>query len=106
MLAFSAKYQMDGMSGQFSPAVQAQIDGQSTAPLAGSTPTASSPSSPSTSASKGSSTGPSATATGTRAAVASASATGAGNGAIALSVGNSNLLLGVLGGIAAGAMLL
>ncbi|GLB39818.1 putative ser-Thr-rich glycosyl-phosphatidyl-inositol-anchored membrane family protein [Lyophyllum shimeji] len=36
-LAFSAKFTMSGMTGQFSPAVQAQIQGQSTAPLAGAT---------------------------------------------------------------------
>ncbi|KAF9467678.1 hypothetical protein BDZ94DRAFT_1248750 [Collybia nuda] len=36
-LAFSAKFTMDSMTGTFSPAVLAQISGQSTAPLAGAT---------------------------------------------------------------------
>jgi cell division septation protein DedD len=36
-LAFSAKFTMSGMTGTFSPTVQAQIDGQSTAPIGGST---------------------------------------------------------------------
>jgi len=34
-LAFSAKFTMSGMTGTFSPAVQSQIDGQSTAPIGG-----------------------------------------------------------------------
>jgi len=36
-LAFSAKFTMDGMTGVFTQEVQAQIAGQSTAPLAGAT---------------------------------------------------------------------
>ncbi|KAK7049827.1 hypothetical protein VNI00_005257 [Paramarasmius palmivorus] len=100
-LAFSAKFQMNGMSGTFSPDIQAQIDGQSTAPLAGSSSTASSPS-----ASMTTSKVSSASTTATRAAAASASASGESNGASAVSMGNSKALLAVLGGIAAGAMLL
>jgi len=34
-LAFSAKFTMSNMSGQFNASVQAQIDGQSTAPIGG-----------------------------------------------------------------------
>lgn len=101
-LAFSAKFQMNGMSGTFSPAIQAQIDGQSTAPLAGSSSTSSSPSSMTTSKVSSAST----TATTGRAAAASASASSESNGASAVSMGNSKALLAVLGGIAAGAMLL
>ncbi|EGO01315.1 hypothetical protein SERLA73DRAFT_87877 [Serpula lacrymans var. lacrymans S7.3] len=36
-LAFSAKFSLSGMTGQFSKAVQAEIDGQSTAPIAAPT---------------------------------------------------------------------
>jgi len=37
-LAFSAKFGLTGMSGEFTPAALAQIEGQSTAPLAAPTP--------------------------------------------------------------------
>jgi len=36
-MAFSAKFSLAGMTGTFTPAVQSQIDGQSTAPIAGPT---------------------------------------------------------------------
>jgi len=36
-LAFSSKFSMNGMSGTFNASIQSQIDGQSTAPLAGPT---------------------------------------------------------------------
>jgi hypothetical protein len=68
-LAFSAKFQMSGMTGKFNSTVQAQIDGQSTAPIggattaaagssgagAGATPTGSKPASSTVSGSKSSS---------------------------------------------------
>lgn len=44
-LAFSAKFTLASMTGTFNSTVQAQIDGQSTAPIGGSTPPASGPSS-------------------------------------------------------------
>jgi hypothetical protein len=40
-LAFSAKFSMTGMTGTFNSSVQAQIDGQSTAPIGGPTSSAS-----------------------------------------------------------------
>jgi hypothetical protein len=49
-LAFSAKFTMDDMTGTFTPAVQSQIDGQTTAPLAGATTSSGSASATSTSA--------------------------------------------------------
>lgn len=43
-LAFSAKFMMTGMSGQFNATVQQQVDGASTAPIGGGpTPAAPSP---------------------------------------------------------------
>jgi len=60
-LAFSAKFTMDNMSGNFNASVKAQIDGQSTAPINGPTAAASG-------------TGASATTTGSKAAASSGSA--------------------------------
>ncbi|KIL66707.1 hypothetical protein M378DRAFT_10052 [Amanita muscaria Koide BX008] len=79
-LAFSSKFSMNGMSGTFNASIQSQIDGQSTAPLAG--PTGSATTATATSAqilptSKLNSTG-SATHTGT-----SSTATGTHNAAVA-----------------------
>ncbi|KAK7472129.1 hypothetical protein VKT23_000251 [Stygiomarasmius scandens] len=55
-LAFSAKFTMASMTGNFNSTVQAQIDGQSTAPIGGSTTSRSSSTSTSASTTSGSST--------------------------------------------------
>jgi hypothetical protein len=62
-LAFSAKFTMDGMTGTFTPAVQSQIDGQTTAPLTGGT-TSGASSASSTPATTTTSTGAKATTSG------------------------------------------
>jgi hypothetical protein len=54
-LAFSAKFKLTGMSGTFNSTVQAQIDGQSTAPIGGSAPAT-----PSSTAAAGATTKPAA----------------------------------------------
>jgi hypothetical protein len=83
-LAFSARFTMSGMTGTFSPAVQAQIDGQSTAPIGGTAaPAASSASVPAVATSsvvttsKASSASAAAGAAKTSAAASSSSANGA-----------------------------
>lgn len=43
LLAFSHTFNMTGMTGTFSPEVQSEIDGQSTAPIGGGAPTAPAP---------------------------------------------------------------
>ncbi|KAG9310228.1 hypothetical protein JVU11DRAFT_9874 [Chiua virens] len=92
--AFSAKFTLAGMSGSFNASVQAQIDGQSTAPI-GPTSTSSSPSAtgssagssmtpvPSSSASLGSSSSSSAAAASASAASSSKGTNGAGKPVIA-----------------------
>lgn len=67
-LAFSAKFGLTGMAGEFTPAAQAQIEGQSTAPLAAPT---SAPGSASASSVGSGATTASAAASGSRAASAS-----------------------------------
>ncbi|KAG6815670.1 hypothetical protein H0H87_012361 [Tephrocybe sp. NHM501043] len=62
-LAFSAKFTMNSMTGTFSPAILDQINGQSTAPLAGATTAAAGAS---TTASASLTTSKSATATATK----------------------------------------
>ncbi|KAK0221035.1 hypothetical protein EDD85DRAFT_960562 [Armillaria nabsnona] len=95
-LSFSAKFTIDGLSGSFNTSVQAQIDGQSTAPLAGASTSASG----SKSASSGASTtkavsstskaaSASTTASGTAKATSSGTATRSGSAASSSSTGNS-----------------
>ncbi|TFK32077.1 hypothetical protein BDQ12DRAFT_693092 [Crucibulum laeve] len=87
-LAFSAKFNMNNMSGQFNSSVQAQIAGQSTAPLVGATSAAS--------ASAGaSSTG---TPASTTAKSSSASATASKSGTSASASATQNAALGVKAG--------
>jgi hypothetical protein len=62
-LAFSAKFKMAGMTGTFNSTVQAQIDGQSTAPIGGSTPPAGASTAPAASGSAAPSKAASTTAT-------------------------------------------
>jgi len=71
-LSFSAKFTLDNMKGTFSPEVQAQIAGQSTAPLAGGQTT---PATPAASPAPASTTGASASLTTSRASSAAGSAT-------------------------------
>ncbi|KAK0498730.1 hypothetical protein EDD18DRAFT_1070313 [Armillaria luteobubalina] len=94
-LSFSAKFTINGLSGSFNSSVQAEIDGQSTAPLAGSSTSASGSSASSgasttkaaSSTSKAVST--SATAGNTAKATSSGTATHSGSAASASSTGNS-----------------
>jgi len=104
-LSFSAKFTLDNMSGTFSPAVQAQIDGQSTAPLAAAQTTpAAAP------AASGSSTGTPASLTTSRATsaassasskAASASATATKSAALGLEAGWVGILLSAIVGVVA-----
>jgi hypothetical protein len=100
-LAFSAKFTLSSMTGTFSSTVQAQIDGQSTAPLAGATTAGSSTSAPATagrtttSGSATPTTSSRATSTSARSTAASASPT---NAAISTSSRNS-LLVGALASV-------
>jgi hypothetical protein len=89
-LGFSAKFTIKGMSGSFNTSVQAEIDGQSTAPLGPTTAGATSTSAPasSTSASKASSTNASGSVSAKNAASTSSS-----NGALSLSVGSVKMWL-------------
>jgi len=103
-LAFSAKFTMAGMTGTFSAAVQSQIDGQSTAPIGGSTSAAAS-------GSAGASGGAaSATTTGAGAAKSSAAASGskssstvAGAKASASSAAGKSVVVGGAGFVAVAA---
>lgn len=97
-LSFSSRFTMSGMTGTFNATVQAQIDGQSTAPIGGTTPAGGS----STSASKTASTTGSASAT--RANVASsASATAAkdNNGAMSMATTSASGLVALMAGVVA-----
>ncbi|KAK7460861.1 hypothetical protein VKT23_008792 [Stygiomarasmius scandens] len=86
-LSFSSKFTMSGMSGTFNAAIQAQIDGQSTAPIGGSTAAPSA-----TSSSSHASTTPSIT----RANAAAASTTSAkDNGAMTI----AHSWMGVFAGV-------
>jgi len=86
-LAFSAKFSLSGMSGEFNATVQAQIDGQTTAPLAGQSTTAK----------------PSATGATTTTKAATGSGTGAGasatNSAVGIKAGWVGALLGIVASV-------
>jgi len=108
-LAFSAKFTLTGMTGTFNASVQAEIDGQSTAPIGGaatSAPAASTPAAATTtpSASKPASSGSSVSKS-SSAPSGSATAKGsAANGAAGLAVSGFAALLGSV--VAVGAMIL
>jgi len=95
-LAFSAKFTMDSMTGTFNSTVQAQIDGQSTAPIGGPTSAASSGSAAAT------------TTRSTLASVAGSKTTGASasatskpaNGAMSMSGGAMKGMIVVVGLVA------
>jgi len=92
--AFSAKFTLNGATGQFTPQEQSEIDGQSTAPLGGAT-SVSSPavSTPASSSHKSSSTGSASTPT------ASGSQHASSNGAVGINAGRfiTGVLVGVVG---------
>jgi len=103
--AFSAKFTLTGMTGTFSPEVQSQIDGQSTAPLAGAT-TAAQTTAGQTTAAKPTTTGASSVKTS-----ASGSKTGTGanaaktNGAsVSFNSGSAKMWIGVLAGVVVGVL--
>lgn len=108
-LAFSATFPMSNMSGKFSAAVQAQVDGQSTAPVGGTPPATPPKSTDSATTTSGTTTsGTSKTATNT-AGAASSTQKDTSNNAASRALGASgsfNVWMGVLGGIAAGTLLL
>ncbi|KAK0205315.1 hypothetical protein DFS33DRAFT_757625 [Desarmillaria ectypa] len=85
-LAFSAKFTIEGLSGSFNSSVQAQIDGQSTAPLAGASTSASA----SASHSSGATTTKAASASTTGAVKASSSGTATKTGSAASSSSTGN----------------
>jgi hypothetical protein len=93
--AFSAKFTMAGMSGTFNSTVQAQIDGQSTAPIGGPTASGASGASSTPAAASGTaSKAPAASASGS--ATASAAKSTASNGASSLAVSGIGALVGVV----------
>ncbi|KIK27180.1 hypothetical protein PISMIDRAFT_675027 [Pisolithus microcarpus 441] len=76
-LAFSAKFSLTGMSGTFNSSLQAEIDGQSTAPIGGSTSSSGS----ATPAAHAVTTTAAAATTASSAAASTATATSKSNGA-------------------------
>jgi hypothetical protein len=92
-LAFSAKFTADNMSGTFTPAIQSQIAGQSTAPLAGPTSTGTSTSA--TTKANSAST----TASNTSTAKTSATSAPAGNGALSNKAGWAGVAIAAVVGI-------
>jgi len=95
-LAFSAKFRLDHMTGTFTPAILAQIAGQSTAPLAGQTSTpAAARTTPTTTPAK---TTPTPTGSGTAANSTDAD----DNGAVSARAGWAAI---VVGAVVAGAVL-
>ncbi|TFK75721.1 hypothetical protein BDN72DRAFT_737614, partial [Pluteus cervinus] len=95
-LAFSAKFTLSGMSGQFSAAVQAQIDGQSTAPLAGASTSAAA--SAATSAGAGATTAKPSSASTTPSKSASAAGASHTNSAVSVKAGWIGALVGLVAG--------
>lgn len=101
-LAFSAKFAMDNMSGTFSDAAQAQIAGQSTAPLASQSTTVSVASNTATTkptSAAASTTGGSSKAASATSSHASASATKS-SGALNVKAGWTGAVLGAIVGVA------
>jgi hypothetical protein len=90
--AFSAKFTLNGATGQFTPQEQSEIDGQSTAPLGGSTSVSShAVSTPASSTHTSSNTGSTPTASGSQHA--------SSNGAVGINAGRfiTGILVGVVG---------
>jgi hypothetical protein len=101
-LAFSAKFNMDNMSGTFSDAVSAQIAGQSTAPLASQSTTVPVASNSATAATTKPTAAASTTGGSSKAASAtSASASGTkSSGALSAKAGWTGAVLGAIVGVA------
>jgi len=97
--AFSAKFILTGMSGTFSPEVQSQIDGQTTAPLAGASTAGA------TSASKATTTTPAGSSakstSGTKTSTSSTSTKTSG-GSTSFNAGSMKMWIGVLAGVIVG----
>ncbi|XP_006455314.1 hypothetical protein AGABI2DRAFT_194933 [Agaricus bisporus var. bisporus H97] len=95
-MSFSAKFKMDGMTGTFSSAIEAQIAGQSTAPLAGQTAPPAGATSPTGGASK---TGGASSTSALQRTAASGSATpsntASDNGAFSVKAGWAGILSSV-----------
>jgi hypothetical protein len=91
--AFSAKFTMAGMTGTFNSTVQAQIDGQSTAPIGG--PTASAGASSTPAATGATSHAPSASASKSGSSSATAAKSTASSGAGSLAISGIGALVGV-----------
>jgi hypothetical protein len=89
-MSFSALFTMASMTGTFNTSVQAQIDGQSTAPIGGSTTGSIAASTGSASSTKASSTG-SATTSSKATSTTAASAAANSNGAISSSAANTGI---------------
>jgi hypothetical protein len=101
-LAFSAKFTMAGMTGTFNATVQAQIDGQSTAPIGGA-PTSAAASSGGAAATTTGSKPASAAASASKSGSAAASATSKPNGAAGMSAGHVSGIMaaaGLMAGVA------
>lgn len=108
-LAFSAMFELEGMSGNFSPAVQQQVDGAKDNPVGGSAggSTGGSGSATGTKPTGASSTSSNSTNSPTKAnAAASSTQSNAAAGRVSAMSGVSLSWVGVLGGIAAGALFL
>jgi len=107
-LAFSAKFTLGGMSGQFSPEVQAQIDGQSTAPLAGgaSTPAGAATSAPTVATTTAIVTTTRQSVTATKSGALPSKSAAGKNAAVNLSAGGSKIWVAALAAISFGALLL
>jgi hypothetical protein len=99
-LSFSAKFTLAGMTGSFSPAVEAQIAGQSTAPLAGPTAAAGGPTGGAPAASSPAPTGGASASSNHAATSASSSApsskTSSANSALNFKAGWSGIVLSTL----------
>jgi hypothetical protein len=105
-LAFSAKFTMAGMTGTFSPAIQAQIDGQSSAPLAGATTAGAT--TPAATPTNASTPGSSAKPSSTSAKPSGSSTAKPSNAAVAhgaVSFTSLKMWAGALVGVAVGAMI-
>jgi len=101
--AFSAKFTLTGMTGAFSPAVQSEIDGQTTAPLAGATAAATGATGATGSALAATSTqGTSTAVQKTTSARTSASATSSNSASSTFNVGSIKMWAGAMAGVAIG----
>jgi len=103
--AFSAKFTLTGMTGTFSPDVQSQIDGQTTAPLAGAS-TVGQTTAGQTTAAKPTTTGASSAKTSASGSKTGTSATSAKTNGASVSFNGSSMKMwiGVLAGVVVGVL--